>query len=1154
MKRTLVVIEVLCLYFSLASCIAQGSTVTAEPKASPWEISAVFDKEIDVRGLEVVQDHISPKEQTVGGKKTWAWAAGQGSAEENGDGRSVKFRVTDERFRFGRQPAVDIEVVYKIESDVSVDLLIDGDNGSEQVATHYGGNKEFQTLTARVDGAFFGERQYGHGPHDMQVDGFDIRINAYRSDLYIRSIKIKGYDLDNQVDYQRLLKPDRIRTSHGGDDLLVFAKSEKPSLAFTIWNLSHRDLHAKCSYEVTNRSGDALIQESCPNITLKGDLRTDTDISLDISKLPYGIYALKVKFTNAESGETAKEWETDFGVYSGAAPAKAKEGEFLYGLDMDLGPFYTKPRLLGWADFMGVDIVRGGGFEAEKMPDADKAMAVWQQHNIQVLASIDPPKDMRDTVFYPLLDRKVHDVELVARKYKQIKYWELGNEPDLWGFFPGPIDKYIEAYTQMYKAIKRGNPNTVVGSGGLSFAGDEAILRAQEFVRKVDPQYVDAWVYHGHGPLVRAERTSYERMRKTAAEAGKDNKVLIETESGVAALDGRQEENQSRTAIEKMVFAQSVGEPLFIWFRLSMPEEGYTNLRTDQEPRPVVLAYRTMVEALRGYRFASRIDLGKNSLEAYLFEQIGGNGRTLVVWSNETAQARVTLGIAATNSDVRGLHQLDMYGNAEVLPALPNGTAEFIATEDPSFVKWETSAPKFEVHRAHGTLEAPAAVEFTQGQGESVNVEVTNPSMQPLTGSLLARVTGNAPLEVLQPAQRVVLSGGESRKYEVRVNAGRPTDLVRWPKKWTVFVPVDGKIDISKIQSIPASLPAAAGAGTVEGKRVSLTNMAIDLSRFGVRSQEKLSALVFGEVDSPRDQVVSMGAAADYWMAWFVNGQAVYDTMEYGNGGSVSILDHTFTIHLRAGRNLLSARVLSGTQGFKLIIGSPTDLEKAKHSSSGEGLALSFISENLTAQREIAVSFAQPLSELANLEWTAPIEQWADNVEPAAALDGGSVHNLWEKQPDSSKWWRGESDLSATAWMAYDATRVYLVVRVLDDIFVPPAKRTKMEEGDSLRFAISRDGAAAAAEFTVGLIGSRTEVFAAESALKLGIQAKVERLESEKETIYRIAIDRASLGSSFYLNLLVNDNDGGFPKQTMEWLPGMVEGSEVHEWHRCVLP
>jgi len=75
-------------------------------------------------------------------------------------------------------------------------------------------------------------------------------------------------------------------------------------------------------------------------------------------------------------------------------------------------------------------------------------------------------------------------------------------------------------------------------------------------------------------------------------------KPFAETESGVSAGDRPGLIEQARTVVEKMTYAQSVGEPFLIFFRLFKEgqghESGYGLTENLVEPRPSVMAYRNM--------------------------------------------------------------------------------------------------------------------------------------------------------------------------------------------------------------------------------------------------------------------------------------------------------------------------------------------------------------------------------------------------------------------------------------------------------------------------------------------------------------------------------------------------------------------------------
>lgn len=87
-----------------------------------------------------------------------------------------------------------------------------------------------------------------------------------------------------------------------------------------------------------------------------------------------------------------------------------------------------------------------------------------------------------------------------ARDYAgRITYYELGNEPDLAFFYPGPVEEYVDSFKQMRAAIKEADPNAVVMVGDLSFHGEEGDRRARRIIELMGTDGVDAWAYHGHG-------------------------------------------------------------------------------------------------------------------------------------------------------------------------------------------------------------------------------------------------------------------------------------------------------------------------------------------------------------------------------------------------------------------------------------------------------------------------------------------------------------------------------------------------------------------------------------------------------------------------------------------------------------------------------
>ena len=85
---------------------------------------------------------------------------------------------------------------------------------------------------------------------------------------------------------------------------------------------------------------------------------------------------------------------------------------------------------------------------------------------------------------------------------------------------------------------------------------------------------MDAIAYHGHGPGIEAERAAYEQVHAVAAGFGKADRPFAETESGYSGIEHRGLLTQAHTAVEKMVYGQSVHLLYFHFFRLFMEGSG----------------------------------------------------------------------------------------------------------------------------------------------------------------------------------------------------------------------------------------------------------------------------------------------------------------------------------------------------------------------------------------------------------------------------------------------------------------------------------------------------------------------------------------------------------------------------------------------------
>ena len=176
--------------------------------------------------------------------------------------------------------------------------------------------------------------------------------------------------------------------------------------------------------------------------------------------------------------------------------------------------------------------------------------------------------------------------------------------------------------------------------------------------------------------------------------------------------------------------------------------------------------------------------------------------------------------------------------------------------------------------------------------------------------------------------------GGEVRLAGV----GDPT--VPFPQRWRVFGPWGpelvkarsvGPQEIEPLQdaaveavtAIPEEL--AVGDAVRPGRDVDLDGDLLDLGRlYGThdgRLGHQAYAMALLELDA--DVTLSFGAGCDWLMQWWVDGEKVLDTFVGGNRAYPQThADHCAHVPLTAGRHLLVGRVISGSGGWTVRMGS----------------------------------------------------------------------------------------------------------------------------------------------------------------------------------------------------------------------------------------
>lgn len=152
-------------------------------------------------------------------------------------------------------------------------------------------------------------------------------------------------------------------------------------------------------------------------------------------------------------------------------------------------------------------------------------------------------------------------------------------------------------------------------------------------------------------------------------------------------------------------------------------------------------------------------------------------------------------------------------------------------------------------------------------------------------------------------------------------------DLV-FPTVWTVFGAVkrnSPEPDFHALRELPTEL-AIGGERLPARPAVFDAEHRLDLGTLLGGAEEGKTAYLLANCVADREMEAMLGAGADWWMKWWINGEVVCDTTETGNWVAPSPLTRRFTARLKPGPNLIAVKVVSGGGGFVLAACGPREL------------------------------------------------------------------------------------------------------------------------------------------------------------------------------------------------------------------------------------
>lgn len=151
-----------------------------------------------------------------------------------------------------------------------------------------------------------------------------------------------------------------------------------------------------------------------------------------------------------------------------------------------------------------------------------------------------------------------------------------------------------------------------------------------------------------------------------------------------------------------------------------------------------------------------------------------------------------------------------------------------------------------------------------------------------------------------------------------------------WETAWTLFGPIkqSAEVFLGELTNQPLELDGATkipDKATVAGQRLSATKAVskaglLDFRKIFKYSQGFPMVYAMTIIESAAPGIFPVFFGGDWITLWWLNGKIVFETMS-GNGLAPAMNTHSFPLNLKAGKNILVIRVVSGVGGWLIHLG-----------------------------------------------------------------------------------------------------------------------------------------------------------------------------------------------------------------------------------------
>ncbi len=457
-----------------------------------------------------------------------------------------------------------------------------------------------------------------------------------------------------------------------GNPVHVLRAGEEGQLRLTLRNAGSAQFKGNAEADFEDFFGRTF-SEKIPPLDLAGGESLTVPVKTSIPA--QGHWTVRVRLTAAN--EEPVTLTRSFANFKPAGPTPGLAEGFLWGISshpqLHAAPVQKLEALA--AALVGAKVVREDVYWHRVQPargqwnfsSFDQTVDIFAEQGIELQAILcycapwaaRDPKAKRPDRSEPEPEAwKLFCYEMAKRYRGKVRFWETWNEPDVTPFSDIDSTAYARMMLSAYQAVKEGNPDAVMLSGGYATLANHPMLREQGYQEKsliAGKGGYDIHAYHEHGDFyphfVRMVEERFLPMRKRAnvTEPWWANETALTSSGG-------NERPQAMALYKKLIYAWGRGAVGYNWYDLrndgddpNHGEHNYGMMTRDFYPKPVYTVYNTLTTVFGNKKFVRQLEAGE--LE-WLFLFGDGKEMVLAAWNENGSTLPAIISTDAASAEL----------------------------------------------------------------------------------------------------------------------------------------------------------------------------------------------------------------------------------------------------------------------------------------------------------------------------------------------------------------------------------------------------------------------------------------------------------------------------------------------------------------------